>query len=270
MKSSRKTQLLTVAIVGIFVFSFLPAAQGKPSRKTEVNIRPIDDWVQNSPFGIGVPWECTYVGDDGKGSNYWAWPDSLFGVFQLEPTEYEYSGRVKEKVLRDGSIEITVKLFVKDIYIEIYDALYDGSGNPIWGQQYFGDMGDILLFGYIDYFFQLKFTLDAEYEGYAPWEIDPGTREAGCMLPYFDAIFYIPEQMGIHLKSLMLIGSGDGYTFEPGWRWPAPGEPFPEGPFTDGGTAKIFLLQHATFGPGDSLLWPFGSSGFSTNTIRIH
>ncbi len=162
MKRSRKTQLLIVAIVGIFVFSFLPAVQGKPSRRTEVNIRPIDDWVINSPFGIGVPWECTYVGGDGKGNNYWMWPDSLFEIFQLEPTEYEYSGHVKEKVLRDGPIEITVKLFVKDIYLEVYDALYDENGDAIWSQQYFGDMGDILLYAYVYYFFQLKFTLDAK------------------------------------------------------------------------------------------------------------
>ena len=145
MKNSRKTQLLIVTLVGIFIFSLLPTALGCPSRKTDVNFRPIDDWVQNSPFGIGVPWECTYVGDDGMGNNYWAWPDSLDGLFTGD--EYEYSGHVKEKVMPDGSIEITVMLFVQDIYIELYDALYDDDGDPIWSQQYFGDMGDLLLFG---------------------------------------------------------------------------------------------------------------------------
>lgn len=268
MNNSRKTQLLIVAVVGILLFSFLPTAQGWSSRKTNVTIRPIDDWLQNSPFGIGVPWETCYVGDDNKDNHYWIFTDSVFGAFT--GNTYEYSGYVKEKVLRDGSIEITVNLDVKDIYLEAYAALYDENGDPIWGQQYFGDMGDILLYAYVDYFFQLKFTLDAEYDGYAPWGVPPGTREAGCTLPYFDAIFYLPEELGIHLHSLMLVGHGDGFTFEPGWRWPAPDEPFPDGPFEDGGTAKIFFLHYARFGPDDAFVWPYGASGFSMNTIRIY
>ncbi len=277
MKKSITTKLIVLAFVGICVFSFLPAVQGCRKR-IDVNIRPIDDWVVNNPFGIGVPWETAYVGGDGKGNNYWMWPDSLFGAFQLEPTEYEYSGHVKEKVLHDGSIEITVYLFVKDISIEIYDALYDDNGDPIWSMEYFGDSGDILMYGFMNYFFRLEFTLDAEYEGFAPWGIPPGTREAGCMLPYFDAISYIPEEMGIHLKSLMLIGGGDAYTYEPGWRWPAPGEPspYPEWPVLDGGTAKVFFMHCAQFDdpigggyPGWGY-WPFGSSSdFSVNTIRV-
>jgi len=134
------------------VLSFLPTVQGwKHRRRVDVNVRPIDDWIVNNPFGIGVPWETAYVGGDRKGNNYWIFIDSLFGAFT--GLEYEYNGHVKEKVLGDGSIEITVYLFVKDIYVEIYDALYDEFGNPIWSMQYFGDMGDILLSGEVDYFF---------------------------------------------------------------------------------------------------------------------
>jgi hypothetical protein len=276
MKNSRKTQLLTIAVVGILVLSFLPTAQGWRSRKTNVTIRPIDDWVQNNPFGIGVPWETVYVGDDGKGNNYWMFIDSLFGAFT--GSLYEYSGHVKEKVLHDGSIEITVILFVEDIYVELYDALYDENDDPIWSMNYFGNSGDLHSFGYADYFFRMEFTLDAEYDGYELWYIPPGTREAGCMLPYFDAISYIPEEMGIHLTSLMLIGMGNIYTYEPGWRWPAPGEPFPEGAELDGGTAKVFFLHKAEFddpigggfGPPAWGYWPFGSSSdFSKSTIRV-
>jgi len=273
MKKSITTQLIVLAFIGICIFSFLPAVQGR-GKGVDVNVRPIDDWVVNNPFGIGVPWETAYVGGDGKGNHYWMWIDSLFGAFT--GNLYEYSGYVKEKVLRDGSIEITVNLFVKDIYIEMYDALYDENGDPIWSMQYFGDSGDLLSFGYADYYFRLKFILDAEYEGFAPWGIPPGTREAGCMLPYFDAISYIPEEMGIHLKSLMLIGGGDAYTYEPGWRWPAPDEPFPPDAVLDGGTAKIFFLHLAEFDdplggwyPGYGY-WPFGSSSdFFVSTIRI-
>ncbi len=273
MKKLLTTQLIVLAFVGICVFSFLPAVQGC-RRKQHVNIRPIDDWVINNPFGVGVPWETAYGGGDGKGKDYWMWLDSLDGVFT--GNQYEYSGHVKEKVLLDGSIEITVYLFVKDIYVELYNAAYDDNGDPLWTMEYFGDCGDLHSFGYADYFFRLEFTLDAEYEGYEPWGIPAGTREAGCMLPYFDAISYIPEEIGAHLKSLMLLGAGDLYTYETGWKWPAPDEPWPDDAILDGGTAKIFFLECAEFDdpigggyPGWGY-WPFGSSeDFSISTIRI-
>ena len=76
----------------------------------------------------------------------------------------------------------------------------------------------------------------------------------------------------------MLLGVGDGYTYEPGWRWPAPGEPWPPDAVLDGGTAKIFFLHCAEFddplgggfGPPAWGYWPFGSSSdFSVNTIRV-
>ncbi|MHA2289414.1 MAG: hypothetical protein ACXABG_11575 [Promethearchaeota archaeon] len=264
MKNSRKTQLLIVAVVGILLFSFLPTAQGWRSRRTNVTIRPIEDWLQNSPFGIGVPWETVYVGDDGKDNHYWMFTDSVDGAFT--GTQYEYGGHVKEKVLRDGSIEITVILFMYDVYAELYNVLYDENGDPIWSMNYFGNMGDLHSSGYVDYFFKMQFTLDAEYDGYAPWGIPPGTREAGCMLPYFDAISYIPQEMGIHLKSLMLVGGGDISL------WPDPAWP------DYIGTGKVFFLHVAKFddpigggfGPPAWGYWPFGSSSdFSINTIRI-
>ena len=134
IKKSITTQLIVLAFVGICIFSFLPTVQGQRQR-VDVNIRPIDDWVQNSPFGIGVPGETAYVGGDGKGNDYWMWPDSLFGAFT--GNLYEYRGHVKEKVMHDGSIEITVYLFVKDIYVEMYNAKYDENGNPIWSMESF-------------------------------------------------------------------------------------------------------------------------------------
>lgn len=60
--------------------------------------------------------------------------------------------------------------------------------------------------------------LDAKYEGYEPWEIPAGTRKAGCRLSFFEAIVFIPEQIGVHLNSLKLIMYGKGLTFAHGWR----------------------------------------------------
>ena len=259
MKNSRKTQLLIVAVVGILVFSFLPTAQGWRSRRTKVNIRPIEDWLDNNPYGAGAYYMTGYVGGDRNDNYYWTW---FFAVTELfEGEAFEYSGHVKEKVLRDGSIEITVKLRVKDMVVELYEN--NATGEPIWDFAY---MGQEVFSGRIDYYFQIKFTLDAHYVGIPGW-IEPGDRVAGCVLPSSDGILYNPGPMGIHLESIMLIAVGDGITYEPGWYWWM----FPGSlPTPDGGTAKIFMFHCAKFGPDNPLVWPYGASGFKFATVRLY
>jgi hypothetical protein len=282
-------------MLGILALSFIFIDAQAHRYQKHVNFRPIDDWVSINPFGIGVPWETAYVGGDMKGNHYWMWIDSLSGAFT--GNEYEYSGSVKEKLLRDGSIEVTIKLFAKEIYIEIVRALYDESGYPIWTMDFFGDNGEFVLTGNMDYLFKLVFVLDSEYEGYYgddfPWwlyEGSPagayrpsGTRELGGEMPFFEDICYIPEEMGIHLKSMMLIGIGEGITYEPGYYYWM----FPELPTPTGETAKALVFHNVKFdqdypligGYGDPFgmyaanwgdFWPFGSTGFSSNLIYVH
>ena len=260
----KKSQIILILAIGILSLSITSASV--QACRTDVNFRPIEDWLDNNPFGIGATWNAAYFGHD-KNNYYWAWPDSPLGYFSGTP--YEYEGYVKEKVLRDGSLEITVKLSVKDAYIELYHSLYDENGNPITTMEYFGDLGDLLGYAYCNYLFIFKFTLDAQYEGYEPWGILPGTREAGCPLPYYEAIMMIPEQLGIHVNSLMFIAMGEGEAFEPGWRWPAPGEEFPPWPDTIA-DISLFMQFHAKFRDGSNLEWPVGSSSFQSNTICYH
>jgi hypothetical protein len=260
----RKSQIILVVIIGILTLSFVSVSvYGSEGRGTDVNIRPIEDWLANNPFGAGMQYNTAFVGHDKDGMYYWTFFDSLYGAFT--GNLYEYDGHVKEKVKHDGSIEITVKLWVEDIYMEAYDALLDENGDPVFTMNYFGDVGDIVLYAFMDYYFEFKFILAAEYPGYEPWGIPPGTREAGCPLPYSEAIYNLAEPLGIEVVSMSFIGYGEGEMFEPGWRWPPPGEEFPPGPFIIG-DAKILMFFHARF-HDNPLLWPAGSSGFRMNRI---
>ena len=291
----KKNQILLVSLLGILILSFVSIGGQAYGGRKHINIRPIDDWVSINLFGIGVPWETAYVGGDMKGNHYWMWIDSLFGAFT--GNEYEYSGHVKEKLLHDGSIEVTIILFAEDVYVEIVRALYDDSGNPIWTMGFFGDNGEFVFTGNIDYMFKLVFVLDSEFDGYYgdefPWWLydgspagtcrPGGTRTLGGELPYFEDISYIPEEMGIHIKLMMLIGFGEGITYEPGyyyWMWP-------KLPTPTGETAKALIFHKVSFdqnypligGYGDPFgeyaanwgdFWPFGSTGFSSNIIFLH
>jgi hypothetical protein len=265
MKNSRKTQLLIVAVVGILLFSFLPTAQGWCSRKTNVTIRPIEDWLDNNPYGAGMYYMTGFVGSDRNDHYYWTWVVAITEPYIGET--FEYSGHVKEKVMKDGSIEITVNLWVKNMVIEFYDAEMDENNNPIWDLGY---LGQIVLAGRINYYFQLKFTLDATYEGSEYAGFEPGTREAGCELPTCEMIYYIPDEMGIHLQSLMFIASGEGDTYVPGWYWWMydPDDPTTL-PVPDGGTKNIFMFHYAKFGSDDHIVWPYGSSGFKFATACL-
>ena len=172
-----------MTLLGILTLSLsFATVQGYKGFHTKVTIRPLDDWLEPNPFGVGMTFNAAYFGHGKTNNYYWAWPDSPFGIFT--GIQYEYNGHVKEKVLQDGSIEITVKLTVKDAYIELYHSLYDEEGDPITTMDYFGDLGDLLLYAYCNYHFEFQFTLDAKYDGYEEWGIPPGTREAGCPLPY--------------------------------------------------------------------------------------
>ena len=262
----KKTQVLLIGMIGILFFSFTSVSvYGRGRGNTQ--IRPIEDWLYNNPFGIGATWNAGYFGHDRDNNYYWAWPDSPYGFFT--GVENDFHGFVKEKVLKDGSLEMTVHLWVKSAYIEVYNALYDEEGNPITTMQYFGDLGDILGYAYCNYYFQFKFVLDAEYEGFEPWGIPPGQREPGCILPYFEAIFLIPEAIGVHVKFLMFIATGEGEIYEPGWRWPEDQTNFPPGPFP-AGEMKLHMLFYAKFRGDTTLEWPIGSSGFCFNNILYH
>lgn len=286
MKKSTKYYVISIVLLVICCMSFIPAGLSCWGRyKRRVTYRPITDWTDVNPFGIGPDWYTGYVGGDFRGNNYWSWIDSLKSHFSLfdwdtmtPPTEYvyEFDGYVKEKLRMDGSLEFTIKLIAKDLYFEIANALYDDNGDPIWTLDYFGGHGDYVAVGYIDYYFEFKFILDAEYDGFtgsilpqALWPMDfdypGGTREKGCELPSLWAFLFFPEELGIHVKSLKFIAFGSGVVFEPGWFiFVSPGSPVVIG------TTDILFCFYAKFKPGENIDWPYGHSGFKVNLITLY
>ncbi len=275
MKKPTKFLVVTLLLTTIFGMSFIPVGLAWGGKKHKVTFRPITDWTDVNPWGIGPEWYQGYANDQ-----YWMWIDSLMDHFWLfnwdtfEPlTEYfyEFDGHVKEKLLRDGTLEITVKLYVKDLYMEVMDTKHDENGDPIWTMEYFGDNGQFVASGYVDYFFEFKFTLAPEYDGFTGtivptpiWPIDfdipEGTRTQGCELPNLWAFLFFPDELGIQIKSLKLIAFGSGVVYEPGWFYPEPPETeYPPGPF-EAGTTDIFFYFNTKFKSNDDYAWVFGST----------
>lgn len=256
-------KILLVGLVGLFIFSFLPTALACSHKgRGRVNYRPIEDWLDQNPFGCGPYYWTAFFGNDMKGNHYWAWFDGVTAGEMGWEYDYKYSGHVREKVLPDGSLEYKVILVVKDLYIDCLTGIFDEFGNP-W---YY----DLILGGYIDYMFQLSFTLDATYPGFPPY-IPAGTREPGCRLPYFEGILSLPDELGIHVHSFLFVGSGSGDLYEPGWTYDMfdPEDPS-TWPILTGETAHVNLFHYARFDKGENLELPFGFSGFSFNRFLIH
>jgi hypothetical protein len=286
MKKSVRTQLIILGIiVGISIFSFIPAGLSWRGHNRGVRYRPITDWTDVNPFGIGPDWYTGYVGGDYRGNHYWTWIDSLKSHFFLfdwvnfePPTEYayEFDGYVKEKLRHDGSLEFTIKLMVKNMYAEVAEALRDENGDPIWTIDYFGGHGQYVWDGFIDYYFEFKFILDAEFIGFTgsifpqalqtfwpiQFDIPGGTREQGCVLPPLYAFLFFPAELGIHVKSLKFMAFGSGNVYAPGI--------FVFDPVVYIGTADILFFHYAKFKPGENINWPYGHSGFKINYIRLY
>ena len=252
-------KILLVGLVAMFIFSFLPTALASTSRgKGKVTYRPIEDWLESNPYGCGPYYWTAFFGDDGSGNDYWAWFD---GVTEGElgwEYNYEYSGYVREEVLRSGSLDYKVVLYVKDMYIECLNGIYDEDGNPWYD--------DLVMSAYIDYVFQFTFRLDKHYPGVPEWGIPKGKWVPGGTIPRFEGILNLPVELGIHVKSYLFFGAGSGEFYEPGWTY----DDWPPGPVPTGETGDVYLFHYATFEEGDYLELPFGSSGFKFNTFFIH
>ena len=103
MNKSKTKKLVLLTTVAILVLCFIPAVQAAKSSYK----RPLLDWSVNnrSLGGWGSDTKIVY-------------PDLWIGGVE----EYEYSGHIIQKILKDGSFLLTVNLVVKDIWVEIYDS----------------------------------------------------------------------------------------------------------------------------------------------------
>lgn len=162
----KKTKLVTkitlLSILVISVFSVIPTVQGTSS------VRPIEDWMVNNPSNGNM-----------------ADPENdLFMWVDFPWYTYEYEGFILERVLKDGSLMITVHLYVMDIFVVVSHLPNE----------------ELIFTGYVDYEMHFKFILHKNIPGnglyYDPntgmqiWQ-EPDTRGPGAELPYwFPIIFY--------------------------------------------------------------------------------
>lgn len=194
MNKSKTKKLALLTTVVIFVLCFIPAVQAaKGSYK-----RPIEDWAVNN-WSVGgwateTPTEYLEV-----------YPDWWMDGFE----EYEYSGHVIEKRLKDGSFLLTVNLIVKDIQVVIFKEVVP----PLPQEPYMVTV----LEGRANFNYQFVAHLDVDIPGddfvpyYGDWIwIDPGTRFSGFEIPWWLQMFFFGDIIGAQVLTSHGVLAGQG------------------------------------------------------------
>jgi len=146
MKNSKKTQLLTVAFLGIFAFSFVPIVQGYTFK------RSLDDWFYyntGDPMNPHIgPWFSDTLSEPLGLYPHFDINWDLVPIWECE----DYTGFVLEREMSDGRHMITVHMRVKGVpvVVEALDLV-----NPA-----------IIFKGTMNYMFQLKFIIDIRMWAY--------------------------------------------------------------------------------------------------------
>jgi len=154
----KRSKLITcfavLTILGFSILSFIPAVQGTSS------VRPIKEWLENNPTNGSM-----------------RDPDSNLVLYTAKHDINSDDGFILERVLKDGSLIITVHAYVEDVDVKVYH-LPDES---------------LIFSGSIDYEYRFKFKLYQEIPGDGiyidPWTetgkwLKPGERGPGAVL-YF-------------------------------------------------------------------------------------
>ncbi|MFW9773571.1 MAG: hypothetical protein ACFFEO_15585 [Candidatus Thorarchaeota archaeon] len=148
-RSKTFLKVLILLIVGIMCFGFISTVQA-----SRVNFRPIEDWLLNNPTGSGG----NYLNEDYviNIGNPFLRPILLDEIL-LVNGETTYDGYIQERILNDGSAQLTVNLWVHNAPLTIYsfpDFLNYILGGPR-PNAIIGAYED----GYIDYKYQFTFNL---------------------------------------------------------------------------------------------------------------
>lgn len=226
-----RTKVILLTIVGIITLSItLTPALGW---WRTFNLRHIDDWMGNNPWGGGPP---GWGGYDNEGD----W--SIIYMVDRIYTFYDfiYSGFVLEEVMPDGSLKFTVYASARNVYMEVYNAIMDPYPDLY--------IQDIVVIGTIDLYFRFQFILEPSYPGGDTYwgYVPPGVRGPGCPLPYILFIFLFPDVIGARPIFGNFKGWGSGDLMAPGSYWD-PGLGAYDPPLNPTGeTASVYFHQEFT------------------------
>jgi hypothetical protein len=158
-------------------FGFISSVQARAT------IRPIEHWLLNNPTGS----TSNFLNEDYTINigNPFFFPILTDEIFLVEG-ETTYDGYILERVLNDGSAQLTVNLWVYNAPLTVYNTseFFDylfwwlGVGNPVPPPSaIIGAYKD----GYIDYKYQYTFTLPIPGDEIpSVWEIYDAGAEIRC------------------------------------------------------------------------------------------
>ena len=185
-KKTLKKHYIVIAIVAICAFSFLPITMAKPPTQ-----RPVEDWFHFVPH---IFWWYT----DEYNINPYQKVDA-FGNIEMSPYwNHGYSGKVTERDMGDGWVEITAIIHGYDVPFIVY--------SPGWAP---------LVYGHMDYLLKYKYKIHVET--WVNWMVanywdDDGYYEDGrFILPPFPMALWDPYGVGAFVfdrNHLVHIGTG--------------------------------------------------------------
>jgi len=231
-----RTKLVLLAIVGMLTLSITVASTQGWWRT--FNLRPIDDWMANNPWGSSPgwggydyedDWYIVYLCDDFLGNFY----------------DFNTYGFILEEVMPDGSLKFTVWLSARNVYMEVYNAPWPDLV-----------IQDIVVIGTCDFFFRFQFLLEPTYPGGdTPWGyVEPGVRGPGCELPFLFMMIFTPDVIGARIFFGNFRATGSGDLMAPGSYWD-----FDLGMFVPDlnpiGTADVFVHQQWSVAEDGTETW---------------
>jgi hypothetical protein len=233
-----RIRVILLAILGILTLSItMTPALGW---WRTFNLRHIDDWMANNPFGSSPGWG----GYDNDDNFYFVY---LVDDYQWYWHDFTYTGCVVEEVRPDGSLKFTVILQASNVYIEVYNSLPDWAGRE-----------DLVGIGTMDFVWIHTFILEPSYPGGDTWwgYIEPGVRGPGCEIPFMFIYIFFPDEIG----GQDLTGDFEGYgsidLMEPGSYWDPPNGVLVPPPVPTGETADVYVHQEYYYDYYGNEVWP--------------
>jgi hypothetical protein len=210
MRNSKKTQLLIVAVVGIILFSFIPAVQGSQGHGTIK--RSLDDWFYVVDGSDLNPHILAWASDT-LSEPVIMYPHFDAGWNLVPIWECDYTGFVHDREMSDGRHMITVHMRVK--------------GVPVIVETFDPENYKTLFIGEMDYIYVQKFIVNITE--WSNWLVmlgiddDGFTDDGNILLPRQDIPMVYGSMFGFEFVSILVIGGGKG-TAVSEWNGLEPGD----------------------------------------------